>query len=455
MENQREQSIENPLLIGSIPKGLLGLAFPVVGSMLLQTMFSIIDMIWIGHLGDAALAAISTAEFAIWCVFTLAAMVSTGVTAMIARFVGAGEQHIAGQVAGQGIWLGIVVSIGIGGGGLLSASHLFDFMGTADDVTKQGLSYLEVMFWGMPSLILFFVLGAIYRGNGDTKTPMVLLTIAVLINGALDPFLIFGWGPFPELGVTGAAYATVSARVCGVVIGVKILLRRQNWLNWRGSGGRQLDLPVMWRILRIGIPASLAGLVLNIVYIFLTRVMTEFGTVSLAAFGVGHKATSITFMLGMGISTAVTTIVGQNLGAKQPNRAARATWMGCWIIIFINGFMAVIYFTLSSGIIRIFIDEPEVIQIGSNFLKIIALAEIFIGIELVLGAAFSGAGDTLPPTVISVSLTVVRYPLSYYLAVILWNNVNGVWVAIALTAIMRGILIMYWFSRGKWKQREI
>ncbi len=448
MENQIEKAQENPLLTGNITKGLIGLGIPVVGSLLLQTAFNIIDAIWIGQLGNAALAAISTAGFVIWSIFALAEMVAIGVTAIVARFVGATDQHTAAQVAGQGIWLGLIVSIGIG---FLVAPYIFGFMGTTADVTGHGLSYLGVMFWGMPSLILFFVLNAIYRGNGDTKTPMVLLTIAVLINGGLDPFLIFGWGPFPRLEVAGAAFATVIARCIGVAIGVVILLQRHNWLYGRGDGRVWIDFSVMWRILRIGIPASIAGLVVCVVYIFLTKVTTKFGTASVAVLGAGHKMQSVTYMFGMGTSVAVTTMVGQNLGAEQPDRAARTAWIGCGIITLFNGFMALIYFTLSPAIIRFFIAEPEVIQIGSNYLKIIAISEIFMGIESVLDGAFSDAGDTLPPTLISVPLTVARYPLSYYFAVMLWNN----WMAIALTGVARGILIMYWFRRGKWKEKKV
>ena len=455
MENLTDKKKGNPLLTGGITKGLLGLGIPVVGSMLLQTAFNIIDAIWIGRLGDAALAAISTAGFVIWSVFSLAGMVSIGVTAMVARFVGAGDQRTAAQVAGQGIWLGLIASVGVAASGFVSAPHLFAFMGTADDVTRHGLSYLGVMFWGMPSLILLFVLNAIYRGNGDTKTPMKLLLMAVVINGLLDPFLIFGWGPFPRLEVAGAALATIISRFIGVAIGVKILSGRRDWLNWRGANDRRFDLSIMWRILRIGIPTSLTGLVLCVVFIFLTRVTTKFGTPAVAALGAGHKVQSITYMMGVGISVAVTTMVGQNLGAKQTDRAARITWIGCGIITLLNGFMVIIYLTLSPVIIRVFISDPEVIRIGASYLKIIAITEIFMGIETVLEGAFGGAGDTLPPTLISVPLTIARYPLSHYFAVTLWNDVNGVWVAIALTGFIRGILIMYWFNRGKWKEREV
>ena len=449
-----KQKNENLLLTEGVTKGLLSLGIPVVASLLLQTSFNIVDAIWIGRLGDAALAAISTASFVLWSVFALAEMVAIGVTAMIARFVGAGDQRQAAQVAGQGIWLGLLVSLAISAGGMTSVAYIFSFMRTASDVTQHGISYLAVLFWGMPSLILFFVLNAIYRGNGDTKTPMKLLTMAVLINGVLDPFLIFGWGPFPQLGVAGAAFATVIARFIGVAVGVRILLRRKNWLVWRTSN-KWIDLSMMRRILRIGIPASLAGLVVCVVYIFLTRVTTKFGTAAVAALGAGHKVQSITYMIGVGMSVAVTTMVGQNLGAKQVERAARTAWVGCGIIALVNGCMAAVYLTLSPYIIRIFISNPQVIRIGSNYLKINAIAEIFMGIESIFDGAFAGAGDTLPPALISVPLTVARYPLAYFFAVVLWNNVNGVWTAIALTGFVRGVLIMYWFSRGKWKEREV
>jgi len=455
LDNRIEQKKEDLILEGSITKVLLRLGLPVVASFLLQTAFNIIDAIWIGQLGEVALAAISAAGFVVWIVFSLSAMIAVGVTAIVARYVGAGDVDGAAHVAGQGIWLSLILSVALGVVGVSAAPSLFGFMGTTADVTADGMSYLTVLFWGIPILLLFFVLNAIYQGNGDTKTPMKLLAIAVIINGVLDPFLIFGWGPFPKLGVVGAGLATVIGRLVGVVLGFKILLRRQAWIRWRITSGEAIDLSLMWRILRIGLPASITGMLGSTTWILLTQITTQFGTTSVAALGAGHKIQTITYMLGMGMAAAVTTIVGQNLGAGQPNRATRVAWMGCGIIALVNGAMAVIYLTLSPAMVRIFIADLEVVRIGSNYLKIIAVTEIFMGIESVLDGAFGGAGDTIPPTVIAVPLTLARYPLSYYFALILWNSINGVWVAIATTGILRGFLIMFWFHRGKWKECKV
>ncbi len=423
MQETLQKTADNRLITGNISKNIVFLAWPIVVSMLLQTAFNIVDAIWVGRLGPAALAAVSTAGFVVWSVFALTEMIAVGVTAMVARCTGSGDTKTASYVAGQGLVLCVIFSAIVGTLGLYFSFSLFDLMGTAEDVTSMGTGYLRTIFGGVLTIFLFTTINAIFRGSGDTKTPMKVLFMSVLLNAALDPFLIFGLGPFPRMEVAGAALATVISRATGIIVAFYILLSRAKTIQI-SFGGKKLDLKLMWRILRIGIPVAVAGFLICIVFIFLTKITTKFGTEAVAALGAGHKVQSISYMIAIAFSTAVSTLVGQNMGAGKPRRAESTAWQTCGILSVINGFFAVIYLTLPAYIISIFISDSEVVRIGSNYLKIIAIAEIFMGIESVLEGAFGGAGDTIPPTVISVPLNIARIPLAHYFSIPL--GINGV-----------------------------
>jgi Na+-driven multidrug efflux pump len=475
MRDKRDLIVE-----GNLRRAILTLAGPAVGSMLLQSMFNIVDMIWVGRLGPPALAALSTGGFLIWSVFAITHMISVGINSMTARYVGAKLYDEARYVAGEGLVLGLVISVLVMFLGLVGSESVFGVMGTAPDVTRLGLDYLRIIFLGIPTVILFFAMNSVYRGFGDTRTPMLILFVSVVSNIVLDPFLIFGWGPFPRLEIEGAALATVISRGLGLVIGIGILLKRRmiairlpdrsSRLEAGGIGSRDLqkeagialqlkgglfDLRLFWRMIGIGAPPSISGFLFCIVYILLTRVTTDFGTESVAALGIGHKAESVSYMSSIGFAIAAATIVGQNLGAGRPDRAARGAWLSLLYLSGITLFCSLMFVMIPDGIVGLFNKNSLVMEAGRNYLMILSISQLFMGAEIVMDGAFSGAGDTVPPMVVSTPLSIARIPAAYWFSYGLGLGVSGVWWSISLTSILKGILISLWFLRGKWKTKVI
>jgi len=444
------------LLQGSIPRAVMHLALPVMGGMLLQTTFNLVDIWWVAHLGAASVAGIAASGFVVWAVFALCGMVGIGVNAMVARFVGARWPREAAGVAAQGLILSALISVLIGTAGLVFRHHLFELMQTSDEVTQAGLRYISVIFMGAPVLFLHFTINAIFRGVGDTVTPLKILGFSVGINMVLDPLLIFGVGPFPRLEEAGAGVSTVLSRLIAVVLSLI-------WL-WRGRGKGRLDwhgmalqfVPHTWiRILRIGIPTSTSGLLFCVVYIFLTRITSSFGTEAVAALGLGHRIESFAYVIGVGLSTAAATLVGQNLGAQQPRRANQCAWATAGISAAFMAVFVVLYVSVPGCLISFFIPDPLVVKMGVLYLTVIAYSQIFEGIALTIEGGFSGAGDTVPPMVINMPLYISRLPIATVLAITLNWGVIGVWWAISATSIAKCLLLTAWFLRGRWKHKGV
>ena len=475
MENKRDLIVD-----GSLRRAILSLAGPAVGSMLLQAAFNIVDMIWVGRLGPPALAALSTGGFLIWSVFAVTHMISVGINSMTARYVGAGLYEQAKYVAGEGLVLSLIISFIVMFLGLNGSANVFKVMETAPYVTALGLSYLRIIFYGIPTIFLFFGMNAIYRGYGDTRTPLLILLVSVVSNLILDPFLIFGLGPFPRLGIEGAALATVICRGLGLVVGIGLLVSRKMVSIGLPKeavrtgmetgverdrekdagitlmlGGGLLDLGLFWRIMAIGAPTSISGFLFCVVYILLTRITTDFGTEPVAALGIGHKAESVSYMSAVGFAMAAATIVGQNLGAGKPDRAAKGAWLSLLYLSNITLLCGLMFALVPGAIVGIFNEDPLVMEAGKNYLLILSVSQVFMGAEIILEGAFSGAGDTIPPMLLATPLSVARIPVAYWLSYGMGLGVNGVWWSISLTSIIKGILIALWFLRGKWKTRTI
>lgn len=444
------------LLHGSIPRAVLRLAMPVMGGMLLQCAFNVVDTWWVAHLGAASVAAISTSGFVVWALFALCGMVGIGVNAMVARFVGGRRPQEATRVACQGLVLAVVVSVFVGLIGLSFRYSLFSLMRTAEDVNRGGIRYLTVLFAGAPCIFLHFTVNAIFRGAGDTLTPLKILGIALSINVVTDPLLIFGIGPFPRLEEAGAAVSTILSRFIAVTLGI-MYLRRDGVRGRLDFRNVSLKLaPSMWlRILRIGIPSCTSGLLFCAVYVLLTRTTTLFGTEAVAALGLGHRVESFAYVVGIGFAASAATLVGQSLGARQPGRAAACAWNAAGIVSVIMLLFSILFFTIPDRLIALFIDDPLVVSMGAMYLWVIAFSLVLEGIGVVMDGSFSGAGDTVPPMLIAVPLTLARLPVAGFLALSLGWGVVGIWWAISLCTIVKGIVVTLWFLRGKWKQKRV
>ncbi len=440
-----EYSSVKSLVSGSLTSTVATVALPAVASTLLMTLFATVDAFWVGtRIGPRGLAAVSTSIFWVWMLISCAEMVSVGLTAVAARRHGERRHDAAARAVGDAMFLAVALAVVLGALGIANLDSLFGIMHTPREVTVLGERYLGTYLLGAPLIFGFFAVDAAFRAAGDTRTPFLLLLGCVLAALALDPVLILGLGPAPRLGIAGAAVATIFTRSVAFVFGVVILMRRKMV---------RFGAPVMATvraIVRVGLPTAVTGVVFSNIYVFLTRTTTKFGTPALAALGVGHRVESWSYMIGIGFGAAAAAIVGQCLGAKQVDRAARAAWIATAFAMSLGLLAAIGEYTLASTLGGIFTNDPLVIAESARYLRIGAISTMFAGAELVLEGALGGAGDTLPPMITSTTLTVLRIPLAAWAAT-RWGT-SGIWWTISLTALGRGVAMMALWKWGRWKR---
>ncbi|MDP8257176.1 MAG: MATE family efflux transporter [Candidatus Alcyoniella australis] len=432
------------------------MALPTIGAYYLQAAYNFIDRYWVGHLpdGPAAFAGVSAGMFIIWGTFALTNLATIGTSTMVSRALGAEDQGRARHAAGQGLVLALLLSVISAGVLLPQVEGLFHLMGTTAAVTADGASYVRVLLWGQPLLFLSFVLNSVYQASGDTVTPIKFVAFSLVVNSVLDPLLIYGYWGFPAMGVAGAAWATLCSRGIWVAGGLYLLLRGHKNLHLRLSDLTPIAPRIWFQALRIGLPQCLSNLLFAAVYIALTTLTSRVGTAAVAGLGIGHTVEQLTFFGAMGFSIAASTMVGQNLGAGQPQRAARAVWSAAGIAAGYNTLFGLAFLLIPGLIVRIFVNDPEVVRISSSYLVILAISQPFMALELVLAGGFNGAGNTLPPTAVQIPLTLARFPIALALMHI-GLGADGIWWAISLTTIVKALCIAFLFSLGRWKHKQV
>jgi putative MATE family efflux protein len=426
------------MVSGSIDRAILHLGAPAALAALLQAGFLVVDTFWLGRVGPVALAAASTAGFAMWLAQTLGEGMAAGSGAVLARAVGADDEDGARRAASAGQALGIWGAAIVSGGGLLASHGAFAFMATAPDVTTEGLRYLWVILAGIPAYFVFVWLSASFRAVGDARTPLGLLAVAAAVNLVVDPLLIFGLGPFPNLGVMGAATATVASWLVAATVGWVLLGR----LGIRPRPFEVLRPPIdeAWRAIRVGLPLALEGALFSLIYVLLTRVVTSFGTPAVAALGVCHKLEVLNYFVCAGLGAAATTLVGQNLGAGDSRRAVRCAWRTLFLTCLPVGGITVLLVSFPDVAVGIFSSDPGVVDAGVTYVLLVGLTQLFMAAEVVMIGAFAGAQWTAVPAALVVILTGVRVPLSMWLVAQGWG-VEAVWFAIASTTVVKGVLL--------------
>jgi putative MATE family efflux protein len=436
------------LTVGPLRPVILKLAAPAVAMMACHFSFNLIDSIWVGRLiGPAALAAVSTAGFYVWVLLSLGEMVEVGLIAIAARRHGEGRPDAAARAAGAAVIYAVAAGTVVSLLGFALTTDLFRLMAVPAEVASLGHFYLDTWLLGGPLVFGFFAIEATFRASGDTHTPFLLLMASVLLSIGLDPLLIAGLGPFPRLGVEGAALASVMVRGGGFLIGIGLAWRR---------GLIRLDAPD-WRaiptLLRVGAPLSLAGVLLSIVYMWLTRYTSRFGTAALAALGVGHKVEGLGFIAISGFALSASALVGQNLGAGQEARARHAVRMTVGYCLAVTTTTAAAFLAVPQLLVGLFTSDPAVIADGSLYLRVIAFAQIGQTFEIILEGALAGAGYTLWPQITSTTLTLMRVPLGAW-----WSagiGLLGIWLALSVTAISRGVVMTMFWLRGGWRRATV
>ena len=436
------------LVSDPLPRTIARIALPAVASSLLMTLFFSVDTYWIGtRVGSTGLAAASTAVFYIWLIVSVAEMVNVGLTAVAARRYGEGRSAEAARIAGDALVLSLVLGVTCTIVGIPLLPYLFTIMHTPPEVGALGVRYLGTYLLGAPLIFGFFAVDAAFRAAGDTRTPFLLLSASVAVTLVLDPVLIVGWGPFPALGVAGAAISTIGTRAVAFALGLTIVGRRGvlkvGRPDWRTLG----------QVVRIGLPTAVTGVVFSLIYVLVTRTATQFGTPALAALGIGHRVESWLFMIAVGFGAATAAIVGQNLGAGRPDRAARAGWISVGFCSLFGVVACVVELSMPERFAAIFSHDPAVIAEAARYLRIAALSQLGICAEIVLEGALGGAGHTMAPMLTSTSITALRIPLAAWAATRYGSS--GLWWTISLTALARAVGMLAIWRAGRWKHTSI
>lgn len=443
------------LTTGPIARSLLVLAWPVMLSNLLQTIYNFVDTLWLGRLGKVAVAAPTIAWPLIFFMLSIGAGVTIAGTALVAQYTGARRDEEANQAAGQ-----VFTSIGILAAaltvvGVFVARPIMVAMKVEPALVEQATIYLKIIYAGIPTMFGMFVVTALLNGIGDTLTPMVLVGISVALNTVLDPLLIFGWGPFPAWGVAGAATATVLSRGVIALVGIYLLFSGRVGLHVRPRHLRPRWESVR-QIIAIGLPSSVGQSGTAVGFSIMTGILARFGTAVVSAFGIGNRFISIALMPAMGLGQATATMVGQNLGAQEKGRAERSAWTGMGISTFVLVSAAVVVYLLRASLVRIFIQDAEVIALGTQMLSVVAIAFPFMSIIQIVMGTYQGSGHTGYSMSFDLfRLWGLRIPLVYALGFTLKLGPDGVWWAMFLSNASTAVLSLGIFLTGNWKRRVI
>ena len=438
---------------GRINRALGLLAIPMMLEMSMESVFAVVDIAFVSRLGTDAIAAVGITEALITVLYAVAVGLGMGVTAMVARRIGAKEREAAARVTGQAIWVGAGLSLLIGIPGSFYAADMLRLMGASTDVVETGTGFAAVLLGGSASIIYLFVLNAAFRGAGDASVALRSLWLANGLNIILDPCLIFGLGPFPEMGVTGAAVATTIGRSIGIVYQLWYLFDGRGRLRFR-LHNLALAPPVLWRMLVISMGGIGQFLIATSSWIIVMRIVAIYGSTAVAAYTIGLRIFEFIWLPSWGLGNAAATLVGQNLGAGQADRAEKSTWRAAkYNTIFMTS-LGVLVIVLAPGIAGLFTNDPEVLRYGISCLRILALGIPMYAVGMIVTQALNGAGDTMTPTAINfVSFWILQIPLAYWLATSLSLGPDGVFWAIFVSESLVTVLGVIVFKRGKWKQQ--
>ncbi len=439
---------------GRIGKALGLLAIPMMLEMSMESVFAVVDIAFVSRLGTDAVAAVGITEALVTVLYAIAVGLGLGVTAMVSRRIGAKQREAAANVTGQAIWIGGVLSLIIGVGGAAFAADMLRLMGATDSVVDTGTGFAAVLLGGSASILYLFLLNAAFRGAGDAAVALRSLWLANGINILLDPCLIFGIGPFPELGVTGAAVATTIGRSVGVLY--------QLWFLFDGRGRlgfhlRNLALApaLISRMLMISIGGVGQFLISTSSWIIIMRIVALYGSTAVAAYTIALRMLEFVWLPSWGLGNAAATLVGQNLGAGKSDRAEQSAWHAAkYNAIFMTAIGA-FFVILAPVVIDLFSSDPEVVRYGISCLRIIGLGFPLYAIGMIMTQALNGAGDTMTPTLINfVCFWLLQIPLAYWLATDMSLGPNGVFLAIVVSESLLTIISIRVFRRGSWKHRK-
>ncbi len=440
---------------GPVGRSILLLAIPMVLEVVLESVFAVSDVFFVSRLGENAIATVGLTESMMAIVYTLAIGLSIGATATVARRIGEHNPDAAARAAVQTIVMGLIVAVTLAIAGVILAPTLLRLLGASETLIATGSGFTRVMLGGNASVVMLFLINAIFRGAGDAAIAMRVLWLANGINIVLGPMLIFGIGPFPEMGVTGAAVATTIGRGTGAAFALYRLFQPGRHIQIKREH-LHLDPALMARVLRLSGTATFQVFIGTASWIGLVRILAQFGAAALAGYTIAIRIILFALFPSWGLGNAAATMVGQGLGAKKPERAEQAVWIAGFYNLCFLGAVGIVFVALADPIVRLFTQDPAVLPYATDALRIVALGFPFYAYGMVLTQSFNGAGDTWTPTYINLFVFWLwELPLAYVLAIVLGFGPRGVFLAITIAfstlAVVSGIL----FRRGKWKRKVV
>jgi putative MATE family efflux protein len=435
---------------GNVTKTILVTAAPLVLALLLQTGFNIVDAIYVGRISAEAIAAVSLAFPIMFFIFAIASGIGVGATSLIARYIGSKKYDKADNVAEHALLSGLILGLLFTILGLKFGKPLLLLMG-ANSLVELTLSYINVIFIGSSFMIIFVIGNNIFRGEGDTKTPMKFMMVATITNIILDPIFIFALG----YGVMGAAIATVISNFMGFVAVILGFTTGKSSVKIKPKHFK-FDLKIIKKIFAIGIPSSLSQVSMSISLGIMMKIVSIFGIYAVASFGIIFRLDSIAILPAIGLMMAVIPIVGQNVGAKKFDRAEKTAYSTAIMAALFTGIVGLIFFTFPSQFIMIFNTNPEVINYGVMYLRTVTLVYAFIGVGISISGAFLGAGDPIPALVTTLLRVIfVLIPTTLLLAFKFNLGVLGIWLAVAISIVISAITSLIWFKQGNWKKKHV
>ncbi|WP_248896477.1 MATE family efflux transporter [Haloplanus halobius] len=443
---------EFDLTSGDIGLPLFYLSLPIVITNLLQTAYNLADTFWIGQYSTEALAAISFAFPMVFLIISLGMGLAVAGSILVAQFTGADETEEAEYAASQTVGYAAIASVLVGAVAYVFVGDVLDLLGASPDVLTLATAYMEIISLGIFFMFGFLVFVSLMRGYGDTITPMLVMLGSVVLNIVLDPLLIFGWGPFPQWGIEGAAIATVFSRGLALVVGLWIMLSGRRGVRIRPKDVVP-DLAYGRKLVRIGVPASVEGTGQAVAINLLMFIVGTFATPVVAAFGIGVRVFSVVFLPAIAVARGVETMAGQNIGAGKPDRAALAAGVAARTTFVVLTAAGVVTWLFADPLVGLFTNDTQVIEVGSTFLRYVAPSFGFIGIMRSYNGAFRGAGRTLTAAAVAVTmLGGIRLPIAWFASRIM--GPPGIWMSFLISNVVGAVMAYLWFRRGTWRSGE-
>ncbi|MBN2000182.1 MATE family efflux transporter [candidate division KSB1 bacterium] len=443
------------LTSGSIGRNLWMLALPMMATNAMQTLFNVADMIFVGKLGPAPIAAVSLVGMIMMIPFSLVMGLTIAVVAMVSRYYGARNYDNANHAALQAIKVGILCGLFLTVFGFFFASDITRIFGLEPTVHRLATLYLQIIFIASVPFTLQFITAAIFQAVGDAQTAFWIIFASVILNVLLDPLMIFGIGPFPRMEIAGAAWATSIARAVGMVTALTFLIIKQSHIKIKWEGFR-VDWAIAKQFFKIGIPGSLQMTLRSTSGMIFMGIVAGYGTAVLASFGVGIRIDMLDLMPGFGLGAATATLVGQNLGAQKPHRAAISSWTAAAYYSIFMLVSAVLIYIFAENIIALFNNTQDVIQNGRTYLHIIIWTYPLLAFAVILNRALGGAGETVKTMLVTgFSLFCVAVPCAFFYPALLDIGVKGIWFGIATGHFAQAVIVTIIFSSGHWKHKKV